>query len=295
MNQNKTNVCFVAIIGRPNVGKSSLLNQILSYNLSIVTDTPQTTRDKITGVYTDEDSQIVFVDTPGIHKPLNKLGEQLNESAFDASKENDLVLFLSSADEEIGKGDELILEKIKSLKNKVAVVSKIDKIRKTPELLIQKIEKLKEWGFEQVVSTSVENYDSITSLINLIKTYGKEDNYYFDPDFITDKTMRFLAKEIIRESAILNLHEELPHSIAVEVQEFLEDETHIEINAVIYVKKHSQKGMVIGAGGKMIKKIGQLARKKIAAQFDTPIVLNLNVKEAKKWVDDEKQLKKFGY
>ncbi|EFF41618.1 GTPase Era [Mycoplasmopsis alligatoris] len=288
-------VCFCTIIGRPNVGKSSLLNAILSYNLSIVTATPQTTRDQIMGVYNEEGYQVIFTDTPGIHKPINKLGDALNKNAYDTLKENDLVIFLSPGDEMLGKGDLMILENIKNIENKIAIVSKIDKIKSQPELLVEKIERLNNYNFKQIISTSTFNDKSISSLIEIIKTFAYEDNAYYDEDFLTDKTMRFLAKEIIRESAINALYEELPHSIAIDIEDFIESEDSIEINAYIYVKKDSQKGMVIGEGGKKIKQIGMLARKKISAQFDTKVNLNLSVKVAKKWVDDEKAIKKFGY
>lgn len=288
-------ICFATIIGRPNVGKSSLLNKILNFNLSIVTATPQTTRDQITGVYTDNDSQIIFIDTPGIHKPLNKLGDHLNKNALDTVKEVDLVLFLSPADEELGKGDLMILEQLKNAKHKIAVISKIDKIN-DPTILTNKIEALNEYGFDEIVSESINKPKSIEALIKEIKKYTYEDVEYYDEDYITDKSMRFLAKEIIRESAINALYEELPHSIAVEVVEFNEiDEKHLNIDALIYVKKNSQKGMVIGAKGSKIKEIGRNARLKMQVEFNASVVLNLNVKVAKKWVDDEALIKRFGY
>ncbi|ADE19902.1 GTPase Era [Mycoplasma crocodyli] len=288
-------VCFCTILGRPNVGKSSLLNSILSYNLSIVTPTPQTTRDQITGVYNEEGYQIIFTDTPGIHKPINKLGEALNKNAYDTVKNNDLALFLTPADETIGKGDILILDNLKHIKNKVAVITKVDKIKGKPELIEQKLESLKEYGFNKILSTSTQNSKSIDFLISTLKEFTYEDNAYYDQDYLTDKPMRFLAKEIIRESAINSLYDELPHSIAVEIDEFIEQDEFMEIKATIFVKKDSQKGMVVGVGGKKIKEIGTSSRLKISHQFGCRVILNLNVKVAKKWVDDEKIIKKFGY
>ncbi|TNK82590.1 GTPase Era [Mycoplasmopsis pullorum] len=288
-------VCFATILGRPNAGKSSLMNAILSYNVSIVTDTPQTTRDKITGIYTDDDSQIIFLDTPGIHKPLNKLGSHLNKNALETIKEVDVVLFLTPADEELGKGDLFILDYLKDVKNKIAVISKIDKIAKEPEKLTKKINDLDQFNFAKIVSTSINNDKSLGSLINLLKQFTYEDVLYYDPDYVTDVSMRFLAKEIVRESAINLLYQELPHSIAVEITEFIENDDEIEISGIIYVKRDSQKGMVIGKNAQMIKKIGQIARLKMQNQFGIRVHLNLNVKVAKKWVDDEEQIKKFGY
>ncbi|MBW0594812.1 GTPase Era [Mycoplasmopsis anatis] len=295
MEQIKKKVCFVSIVGRPNVGKSSLMNKILSYDLSIVTDTPQTTRDQITGVLTDDETQIIFIDTPGIHKPENKLGEHLNKNAFDTIPEVDVLLFLSPADELIGKGDLLILDKIKDIKNKIAVISKIDKIKGQPERLTSKIEELNKFNFTDIISCSVNDPKSVDDVINTIKKYAYEDVVYYDDDFITDKSMRFIAQEIIREAAINNLYEELPHSIAVEITEFNEYTTPIEIDANIYVKKDSQKGMVIGAGASKIKQIGTIAREKLKHVMGEPVVLRLKVKVSKKWVDNEKELKRFGY
>ncbi|MEE3928542.1 GTPase Era [Mycoplasmopsis ciconiae] len=295
MQQTKKKICFIAILGRPNVGKSSLMNQIVNYNVSIVTNTPQTTRDQIAAIYNDEEYQLIFIDTPGIHKPLNKLGEALNKNALQTISETDLVLFLTPADEKLGKGDLYILEQIQKIENKIAVISKIDKINDI-NLITQKIEDLSHYNFKMITSVSVNKHKSVEDLINILKENAYEDLAYYDDDYITDKSMRFLAKEIIRESAINSLYEELPHSIAVEVSDFEEEsEDQINIRAVIYVKKDSQKGMVIGVNGQKIKQIGKLARLKMQQQFDTHVYLELKVKVAKKWVDDEKQLKRFGY
>ncbi|QGZ97743.1 GTPase Era [Mycoplasma sp. NEAQ87857] len=288
-------ICFATIVGRPNVGKSSLLNAIVGYDVAIVTDTAQTTRDQITGIYTEDNYQIIFTDTPGIHKPQNKLGESLNKNAYDSLKNIDLVLFLTPSDEKLGPGDRLILEKIQNFSNKIGVISKVNKIKGNPELLIEKIKSLEPYGFKQILATDVDNFKSIDSLIQEIKTYAYEGQAQYDEDYITDKSMRFIAKEIIRESAINQLYDELPHSIAVEVENFIEQDEHLTIDATIYVKKSSQKGMVIGKGASKIKKIGQDARLKISHQFQIPTTLNLKVKIAKKWIDDEGMLSRFGY
>ncbi|MGV2392517.1 UNVERIFIED_CONTAM: GTPase Era [Campylobacter lari] len=274
-------VCIASIIGRPNVGKSSLLNKIIAYDLAIVSNTPQTTRDQITGVYTDDEYQLVFVDTPGIHKPLNLLGESLNNEAYNSTKDIDCLLFLTPINEKILTGDKAILERIKNIEHKLAVISKID-LAKSPEQLNKKIQELSEYNFQKILSVSQNNLRSIDDLIKEIKKYAYEGEPFYDKDYITDKSMRFIAKEIIRESAINLLHDELPHSIAVEVNDFFEHEDLIEINATIYVKKHSQKGILIGKSANMIKEIGSRSRRKMQMQFGTKVILKTNVKVADK-------------
>ncbi|ADR25332.1 GTPase Era [Mycoplasmopsis bovis] len=287
-------VCIISILGRPNVGKSSLLNKIIKYDLAIVSNVPQTTRDQIMGVYTENDYQFVFVDTPGIHKPLNLLGESLNKEAFSSINDIDCILFLTPVNEEIKSGDKLILERIANSKNKIAVISKID-LAKSPDDISKKIKSLEEFNFQKIISVSNKNDKSIDSLIEILKEYSYEAPPFYDEDYITDKSMRFMAKEYIRESAINLLTDELPHSIAVEVQDFIEEEDRITINAIIYVKKDSQKGILIGKGASMIKKIGTNARMKMSHQFNSKVTLNLKVKVSNKWINDKSALKKFGY
>ncbi len=287
-------VCFIAIIGRPNVGKSSLMNTILDYDLSIISPKPQTTRDQILGIYNDGDYQFVFTDTPGIHKSESQFGEVLNEKSYQSIKDIDLVLFLQPADDEISVGDNFVIDKIKNQKNKIAVITKIDKIS-NPEIIEEKVTFFKEKNFDVVLGTSITIPQSVDSLIDEIKKYSYESAPFYDLDDITDKSSSFLAKETIREAAINLLKEELPHAIVIEINEYKESEEEDEISATIYVQKESQKGILIGAGGSMIKAIGTAARINLSNKFDKNIKLWTKVKVQKNWTNDPKQIKKFGY
>lgn len=287
-------VCFIAIIGRPNVGKSSLMNTILDYELSIISPKPQTTRDQILGIYNDGEYQFVFTDTPGIHKPESQFGETLNDKSYKSIKDIDLVLFLQPADEDISVGDNFVLEKISAQKNKLAVITKIDKIS-NPGIIEGKVVFFKEKGFDSVIGTSITISESIDTLIDEIKKYSYESVPFYGLDDITDKSSSFIAKETIREAAINLLKEELPHSIVIEINEYKESDEEDEISAIIYVQKESQKGILIGAGGSMIKAIGSTARINLSKKFDKNIKLWTKVKVQKGWTNDPKQIKKFGY
>ncbi len=287
-------VGFVAILGRPNVGKSTLLNSIMDYEVAITSPVPQTTRDQIKGIYNDFDSQIIFIDTPGIHKPKQKLGKTLNEKSYKALEDVDGAIFLQPVDEKIGPGDRMILEKISKIKNKIAIMTKVD-LETNPAVLQEKADELKKYGFETVLGTSVKYEKSIKQVINEIKSFLPEGNKFYNDDSLTDKSMRFIAKEIIRESAIKFLKDELPHSIGVEITEFKESDEKNIINARIYCERESQKGIIIGHQGKMIKNIGVLSRKKISFAFNKSTQLDLKVKVNKNWTEDEKKIKQLGY
>lgn len=288
-------VCFVSIVGRPNVGKSTLLNNIIQFETAITSNVAQTTRNQILGVYNDEEAQIIFTDTPGIHKPQNKLGESLNKQAFSSLDDIDLVLFLTPINDEISRGDNYIIEKLSHVKNKVAIITKIDE-HYEPETFIAKEKILKELGFEEIWSWSNKNsYDS-KLIVEKIKKYSYESEPFYDPDVITDRPMRFFAMEAIRKFINEYLFEELPHSVAVEIDLFEElEDAPWNIHATIYVKKDSQKGIVIGKGASMLKRIGQSARHYLQDVFDVKVNLRLNVKVNKNWVNDDKLLKKWGY
>ena len=289
-------VGFVSIVGRPNVGKSTLLNAMLDYEVSITSSKPQTTRDQIKGIYNDENSQIIFIDTPGIHKPKQELGNSLNEASYSSLKDADMILFLTPLDELIGPGDKMIINKIINKSNVFAVMTKLDK--SDPETAKEKADDLKKLGFKQVIGTSIEIKESIKQIIEFIKENLEEGHRFYDVDEITDKSMRFITKEIIREATIKRVTDELPHSIGVMVEEYLEPETPEDkyvIRAFIYIERESQKGIIVGKDGKMIKSIGQDAREKLYNILNHNIYLDLRVKVKKNWTDNEHEIKRMGY
>ncbi|MGL5522149.1 MAG: GTPase Era [Metamycoplasmataceae bacterium] len=289
-------ICFISIIGRPNAGKSTLLNNILNYNLAIVSSKAQTTRDQIIGVYTNENYQLIFTDTPGIHKKQSVFGETLNKKSFESINENDLILFLQPANEEIWRGDDFILEKIKDLEiPKIALITKIDLIN-DPKIIQEKKDYFLEKNMNDVICISNKNKKSIDGLIKELYKYTYESEFFYDPNDITDKSIAFLAKEKIRESAINNLRDEIPHAILIEIVGFDEsDENKTKIEANIIVSKESQKAILIGKNGSMIKRIGSDARKKIELQLDKNVYLQTKVLVDKNWKNDPKKLKKYGY
>lgn len=289
-------VGFVSIVGRPNVGKSTLLNKILDYEVSITSSKPQTTRDQIKGIYNDNDSQIIFIDTPGIHKPQQALSENLNEASYSSVKDADIILFLTPLDEPIGPGDKMIIKKIIKKPNVVAVMTKLDK--SDNEAAKVKALELRELGFDKIIGTSVEIKESIKAIISFLKEELPEGHTFYDADEITDKSMRFITKEIIREAVINRVTDEIPHSIGVLVEEYLEPETPDDkyiIRAFIYVERESQKGIIVGKQGNKIKAIGTEAREKLYNILEHKIYLDLRVKVKKNWTDNIHEIKKMGY
>lgn len=287
--------CTVLLIGRPNVGKSTLLNKILNYEVAIVSKFAQTTRDQIKGIYNDDEYQLVFLDTPGMHKGQNLLSRRLNQKAIESLKSADLILFLTPANDEFGRGDNYILNLVKETKTPtIIVLTKID-LAKDKSLMNNKIETLKKMGIKDIFGVGFDYDQSYIDLLNEIKKYAIEQEVEFEDDIFTDSSMRFLAKEIIRESALSKLYDELPHSIAVEIDDFKEQENLFEIYATIYVKKESQKGILIGKNASMIKNISIDARQKMQRIFNSRIFLNISVKVSEDWVNDENKIKKLGY
>lgn len=287
--------CTVLLIGRPNVGKSTLLNKILNYEVAIVSKFAQTTRDQIKGIYNDDEYQLVFLDTPGMHKGQNLLSRRLNQKAIESLKSADLILFLTPANDEFGRGDNYILNLVKETKTPtIIVLTKID-LAKDKSLMNNKIEILKKMGIKDIFGVGFDYDQSYIDLLNEIKKHAIKQEVEFEDDIFTDSSMRFLAKEIIRESALSKLYDELPHSIAVEIDDFKEQENLFEIYATIYVKKESQKGILIGKNASMIKNISIDARQKMQRIFNSRIFLNIGVKVSEDWVNDENKIKKLGY
>ncbi len=286
---------FVGIIGRPNVGKSTLLNAILGEKIAITTDKPQTTRNSIRGIYTCEDSQIVFIDTPGIHKPKNKLGSYMDEMAVNTLKEVDAVIFIVDSSPKDGSGDSYVLDKLKETQTpKILVINKIDKM--PPEVFKETYDYYEGLGlFSKVMGISALEGKNVDDLLEHAKSLLEEGPMYFPPDMVTDHPERFIVSEIIREKALLYLRDEVPHGIAVEIEAFREGKDLTSINACIYCEKKSHKGIILGSGGKKIKGIGRAARLEIEGLLGTKVYLELWVKVKENWRDSGAALSNFGY
>lgn len=288
---------FVAIIGRPNVGKSTLLNQILGQKIVITTDKAQTTRKRIKGIYTNKEGQIVFVDTPGVHKPLNKLGEFLLDEAKIAVPDADVILFLVDGSESAGKGDKWIAQHLLQTKIPIVIVmNKVDKVKK-PEKVEENLLSYKTLFEENlpVVRISAKTGRNIDTLMNNIFKKLPEGEALYPEDVVTEETMRDVTEEIIREKILLNTSDEIPHSVAVKVTNYQEKEEIDKIYATIYCEQKSQKGILIGKGGSLLKKIGTEARLELEKNVEKKVYLQLEVKVEKDWRKKQNILKNFGY
>lgn len=287
---------FVGIIGRPNVGKSTLLNSIIGEKVAITSSKAQTTRNAIRGIYNEEGLQIVFIDTPGIHKPKNALGKYLTDTAISTLKQVDVILLIVDEKLSGGPGDKYILDLLKQVKNtpEILVINKIDKIAPDEYLEIYN-EYDAEGVFDHIVGTSALNDQNTDVVIDMIKPYINEGPQYFPPDLYTDNPMKFLVSEIIREKALMYLNDEVPHGIAVEIEHYIEKDNVTEIDATIYCEKKSHKGIIIGAGGRKLKGIGKAARLEIEPLVGTKIFLQLWVKVKENWRDSDLALSNFGY
>lgn len=290
---------FVAILGRTNVGKSSILNDVVGKKVAAVVNKPQTTRNAIKAIVNRENSQIVFIDTPGIHKPKSKLGNTMNETAWESVPDADVVLFVVEAtSHEIGKGDQMILDKIKQAKvPTILVINKIDLV--TKEQIFKLIEAFKdEYHFKAIIPISALKMQDIDIVLEEIEKCLKEGPAYYDIDEYTDQTLREIVAETIREKAMKLLKEEVPHGILVEVEKMKKAKTREEkpifnIEATIYCLRESHKGIIIGKEGKMLKKIGTYARQDIEKELEEQVNLKLWVKVREDWINNEKFIKKF--
>ncbi len=288
---------FVAILGRPNVGKSTFLNHVMGQKIAIMSDKAQTTRNKIMGIYTTDQEQIVFIDTPGIHKPKTALGDFMVESAYSTLREVETVLFMVPADEERGKGDNMIMERLKAAKIPVIlVINKIDQV--PPDQLLEKIDDFRsQMDFKEIVPISALQGNNIETLMMILKDNLEEGYQYFPEDQITDHPERFLVSEMIREKVLLLTQQEVPHSVAVVIESMKRDQEtdKVHIRATIMVERDGQKGIIIGKKGSMIKKIGQLARRDIELMLGDKVFLETWVKVKKNWRDKKLDLADFGY
>ena len=288
---------FTAIIGRPNVGKSTLLNKVLGQKIVIATDKAQTTRKRIKGIYTTSEGQIVFIDTPGVHKPLNKLGEFLLDEAKVAVPDADVILFLVDGSEPAGKGDRWIAQNLLETEIPVIIVmNKVDKLKK-PEKVEENLISYKTLFDKNlpVVKISAKTGRNIDTLISNIFKKLPDGELLYPEDVVTEETMRSVTEEIVREKILLNTSDEIPHSVAVKVEQYQEEEEIDRIRATIFCETRSQKGILIGKNGSMLKKIGTEARQDLEKIVEKKVFLGLEVKVEKDWRKKESSLKNFGY
>ena len=286
---------FVSLIGRPNVGKSTLLNTLINQKIAITSNKPQTTRNIIQGIYNEDGYQIVFVDTPGIHKPLNKLGKVLNKEAKSLTKDVDLVLFVVDASEGIGTGDKKIISSFSETNSQVILIlNKIDKMNN--EQILKAINDYKDlYDFAEIVPISALSRNDVDNLINTIKKYITDDMRYFDDDMITTSTLNFLVSEFVREKIFRMTEEEIPHSITCITSKYEEKKNIVDITVDIIVDRDSIKKIVIGKQGSLLKAVGIEARKDIENLIGKKVFLELYVKTIKNWRDKEKYLNELGF
>ena len=288
-------VGFVSIVGRPNAGKSTLINSIIGSKVAIVSDKAHTTRNNIQGIYNDDDSQIIFIDTPGIHKPMHKLGKYMNSQSYYSIEDTNVILFMVDATEKIGKGDKFILEKLKEVDSNVfLVLNKVDRIKK--ENLFPMIEEYnKLFDFKEIITISALKKDNIDDLIKTIKKYLDEGERYYSEDYYTDKSINFMVSEIVREKVLNLTHEEVPHAVTCVLEKYEEEKNSIHINVLIIVEREGIKRILVGHSGSMIKEIGIEARKDIEELVGKKVYLELFVKTVNNWREKDKYLTEFGF
>lgn len=301
MNRNEENKVFksgfISIIGRPNVGKSTFLNRVIGQKIAIMSDKPQTTRNKVQGVLTTDDAQMIFIDTPGIHKPKNKLGDFMMKIAVNSLKEVDLILFMVNAEEGFGRGEEFILEKLSGIKTPVfLVINKIDLI--SPDMLLTIIDTYKEkYDFAEIIPISAIEGNNVERLLEQIQMRLDEGPQFYPADQVTDHPERFIVSELIREKALHLTREEVPHSLAVMIDkmESRKGKEMIDVMATIIVERDSQKGIIIGKQGNMLKEIGMRAREDIEKLLGSKVYLELWVKVQKDWRNKAFHLRDYGF
>lgn len=288
---------FISIIGRPNVGKSTFLNRVVGQKIAIMSDKPQTTRNKVQGVVTSEHSQLVFIDTPGIHKPKHKLGDFMMKTARNTLKEVDVILFMVNADEPIGRGDRFIIELLEKTDTPVfLVINKIDLVH-PDDLLTIITAYTTEYEFAEIVPISAMNGNNVERLLETLNTYMPEGPKYYPDDQVTDHPERFIISELIREKVLHLTREEIPHSIAVVIEKIEREKEReiVNVMATIVVDRDSQKGIVIGKRGALLKEIGTKARHDIEMLLGSKVFLELWVKVQKDWRNKPGQLREFGF
>lgn len=287
---------FVAVVGRPNVGKSTLINALMGKKISIVTAKPQTTRHRILAVHTEADVQIVFVDTPGIHRKGDKaMNRLMNRTAANALADADAVLFISEAGRWTEE-DADVLRRLESVKSPViALLNKVDLVSQKERILEFISEAQERYEFAEIVPVSAGKHDNLDALMDLIPSYLPESPPLFPAEMQTDRGIEFQAAEIIREKLMLNLHQEVPYGLTVQIEQLVSDEEGTSIDAIIWVERDSQKGIVIGAGGKVLKRVGREARLELRELLQCPVHLELWVKVKDNWADSEKDLLNLGY
>ena len=285
---------MISIVGRPNVGKSTLLNEILKKKIAITSDKAGTTRNLILGVYNDEDSQIVFVDTPGIHKPQHKLGKVLNDKAYLMTDNIDLILFMVDISRGFGKGDRFVLDRIKDTNTKIILLlNKVDAISK--EELIKRIDEVKDvYEFSEIIPISAIKKINITDLMNTIKKYLPNEGKFYDDDYVTNQPMSLIITERVREKVLRLTHDEIPHTVTCVIDSLDEDDKLISAGVTIVVDRENLKKILIGKNGSMLKEIGTKARIDLEEYFNKKVFLSLYVKVIKNWRDRENLINELG-
>ena len=299
MTENNFKSGYVSVVGRPNVGKSTLLNAIIGEKISAISSKPQTTRQNITFIHTDNDSQIIFLDTPGIQRPKNKLGEFMLTESKESIDEADVITYIVDTSKKIGKAERSIIDILKEYQGKLPIIlliNKVDTIKK--DELLEIISMYADEGiFNEIIPISAMKNDGVDIYIETLKKYLKPGPMYYPEDMITDKNERFIVAEIIREKGLRYLNEEVPHGLAISIEKFKkrEDKNIYDIEANIYVERDSHKGILIGKGGSMLKRIGTEAREDAERLLDAKVNLQIWVKVEKNWRERDNLVKRFGY